>query len=596
MSNNFQADPKRREKSNNFKPLKRLVPYFLKYRWEVACALIALSVSSMATLVVPVAVRRLMDSGFSASDVALVDRYFLLMSLVVLLLATGSAFRFFYVNWIGERVVADVRDAVFKHLMVLTPGFYSEQRTGEMMSRLTVDTTLIKSAFSTTASNALRNGFMFIGSVLMMVVTSPRLSGFAVLAIPVFVIPLVVYGNRVRLLSRDAQDTLAESAAFAQERMSAISTVQANGQEDRTTLEFSDATTTAFRAATLRIRGRAFMAFAVISVSMGAIVVLLWLGARDVILGAMTAGTLSQFVLYALIAASALGQLSEFYGEIQSAAGAAGRLSELLDEVPYILSPAVPVPLPTPVRGRVQFSNVNFRYSARPDAAVLCDISFEAHPGEVVAIVGPSGGGKTTLFNLLQRFHDPQSGSISVDGLSIASVSLEALRKSIAAVPQDPVIFSGPISDNIRFSRPDATEADMLAAARSAHVHDFVRDLPDGYGTLLGERGVTLSGGQRQRISIARALLRNAPILLLDEATSALDAESEALVQKALEELTVGRTTLVIAHRLATVRNADRIIVLDKGRLLAQGTHAQLLKSSPLYARLADLQFNVPLA
>lgn len=581
-----------RGNSRDLRPLRRLLPFLLKYRIQAALALVALAVASGATLIVPVAVRRVLDHGFNDQDTNLVNQYFVVMLGVVAVLAVASSLRFYFVSWIGDRVVADVRDQLFRHLTLLTPEFYEQQRTGEVVSRLTTDANQIKSAFSSTASIALRNAVMLVGALVMMIYTSPRMSGLAALAIPLIVIPLIIYGRRVRNLSRAAQDALAQSAAFAQERLGAITTVQSNTQELRVAQTFQNLNIMAFEASVKRSYARSFLTAAIIFVSMGAIVLLLWNGARDVMSGAMTGGTLTQFVLYAVFAASSLGQLSEVWGEVQSAAGAAERISELLDEKPAVASQPDAVRFGKAVGGEVAFKSVNFRYPARPEREVLKTVSFAAKPGSVTAIVGPSGAGKTTLFALLQRFHDPQSGVISVDGSDIARIDLTALRDVIATVPQDPVIFSGSITENIRFGKPEASLADVQAAADAARVDEFSRTLPKGLDTELGERGVTLSGGQRQRVAIARAILRNAPILLLDEATSALDAESESLVQQALEKLTEGRTTLVIAHRLATVRNADNIIVMDKGKVTAQGSHAQLLKSSALYAKLAKLQFS----
>lgn len=596
MSNVYEQEAKRRGKSRDLRPLARLMPFLGRYKPQVAMALVALLVASVATLVIPVAVRRVFDHGFTGENAGLVDQYFGVMLAVVGLLAVGSSVRFYFVTWIGERVVADVRDHLFRHLTLLTPSFYETQKTGEVISRLTADTTQIKSAFSSTASIALRNVVMLTGALAMMIYTSPRLSGLAALAIPLIVLPLVVYGRRVRSLSRLAQDTLADSAAYAQERLSAIATVQSNTQERATMDTFQVATRTAFGAAAKRTVARAVLTFAIILVSLGAIVGLLWFGARDVMAGTLSGGTLSQFVLYAVFAASSLGQLSEVWGEVQLAAGAAERISELLDEKPSIASPANAQALPAPVKGHVTFKGVNFHYPTRPETPVLRSLSFTAKPGEVVAIVGPSGAGKTTIFSLLQRFHDPQDGVVAIDGVDLTKADLENLRRVIATVPQDPVIFSGSIAENIRFGRPDAGSADVEAAAKAARADVFIRELPQGYETQLGERGVTLSGGQRQRVAIARAILRAAPILLLDEATSALDAESEALIQQALEHATQNRTTLVIAHRLATVRNADRILVLDKGKMVAQGTHSELMKKSALYAKLAKLQFTAPSA
>ena len=591
MSNNFEQEAKSRRKSKNLRPLLRLLPFLMKYRSRVAIAIIALLVASTATLIIPMAVRRVADFGFTTASAALVNQYFIAMLAVVFALAAGSAVRFYYVMWLGERVVADVRDALFSHLINLTPSFYETQKTGEVVSRLTADTTQIKSAFSSTASVALRNMVMLIGALTLMIYTSPRLSGLAALAIPAVVLPLVFYGRRVRALSRKAQDTLASSAAFAQERLSGITAIQSNTQEKATTAIFSDATTTAFEAAQSRTLARSILTFAIIAASLSAIVALLWFGANEVAVNNLSGGTLLQFLLYAVFAASSLGQLSEVWGEIQLAAGASERISELLDEVPAISSPSSPMPMPHPIKGRLSFREVDFNYPSRPEAKVLQDISFIAEPGEVIAIVGPSGAGKTTLFTLLQRFQDPQHGEITFDQENIANLDLEELRKNIATVPQDPTIFSGTIAENIKLGRPQASDADVIAAAKAARVAEFSERLPLKYETLLGERGVTLSGGQRQRLAIARAILRNAPVLLLDEATSALDAQSESLIQEALETLTKGRTTLVIAHRLATVRGADRIIVVEHGKIVGIGTHAQLMKKSSLYAKLAKLQF-----
>jgi ATP-binding cassette, subfamily B, bacterial len=596
MSQDYEKEAKSRGKSANLRPLVRLLPLLTRYRREVVLAILALIVASGATLAVPLAVRRVLDHGFGTENATLVNQYFAVMLAVVFLLAAGSALRFYFVMWIGERVVADVRDQLFRHLTRLTPSFYESQRTGEVISRLTADTTQIKSAFSSTASVALRNAVMLVGALAMMVWTSPSLSGLAALAIPLIVLPLIFYGRRVRALSRAAQDTLAASAALAQEQISAISTLQANTQEGAANRAFADATSKAFSTAAYRTAARALLTFLVILISMGAITLLLWYGARGVMGGTITGGTLAQFVLYAVFAASALGQLSEVWTEVQLAAGAAERISELLDEKPAIVDAAGAVTLNAPIKGEVRFADVSFSYPARASVNVLDHVTFTAKPGEVIALVGPSGAGKTTVFNLLQRFHDPVSGSIVIDGQSLSSVTLQSLRQAMALVQQDPVIFSGSVADNIKFGRPDATDAEMMAASVSARVDTFVKNLPDGYATQLGERGVTLSGGQRQRVAIARAILRNAPILLLDEATSALDAESEALIQEALKEVSKNRTTLVIAHRLATVREANRILVLDGGKLVAQGTHGQLMKKSPLYARLAKLQFTAPSA
>ena len=596
MSNSYEDEARRRPKSRNLRPLLRLTPFLRPYRRQMIFALIALLAAAGATLAVPVAVRRIIDNGFTADNAALVDKYFLAMLAVVLVLAIGSALRFYFVMWIGERVVADIRDAIFSHLLSLSPAFFETQRSGEVLSRLTADTTQIKSAFSSTASIALRNVVMLIGTIFMMVASSPRLAGLSMLALPLIVLPLVTYGRRVRSLSRLAQDTLASSAAFAQERLVAVSTVQANVQENAARRLFSNATTEAFGAAAQRTFARAVLTALIIGVAAGAVVILLWYGASAVISGSVSAGTLSQLLIYAILAASSMGQLSEVWGEVQLAAGAAERISELLEERPLITAPAVPQPLPRPPQGRLALENVTFAYPTRPEQNALVDVSFSVKPGETVAIVGPSGAGKTTIFALAQRFFDPQKGIVSVDGIDVKKAVPQEVRERIAVVPQETVIFSGSIIENIRFGKPEASAEDVLEAARAARVDEFAERLPQGYDTQVGERGVTLSGGQRQRIAIARAILRDAPILLLDEATSALDAESEAFIQQAIEKLTANRTTLVIAHRLATVRNADRILVLDGGELIAEGTHAELLNTSPLYARLAKLQFTAQAA
>ena len=596
MSNSYEDEARRRPKSRNLRPLARLTPFLARYKSRVALALIALMVAAAATLIVPIAVRRVIDNGFSAANATLVNQYFTVMLLVVAVLAIGSAVRFYYVMWLGERVVADVRDALFSHLLNLSPGFYETQRTGEVVSRLTADTTQIKSAFSTTASIAMRNLVMLLGAMAMMVYTSPKLAGLSLLAIPLVVLPLVTYGRRVRKLSRQAQDTLAASAAFAQERLSAVTTVQSNVQEEASRRSFAEATATAFGMAARRTFARSLLTAAIIFVSLGAIVVLLWYGASEVMAGKLTGGTLSQFLIYAILAASSLGQLSEVWGEVQLAAGAAERISELLDETPAIAAPANPLPLPMPPLGKVAFEKVTFTYPTRPDARALDTISFDVKPGETVAIVGPSGAGKTTIFALIQRYFDPQGGAVKVDGVDVRRADPQKLRERIATVPQETIIFAGSVLDNIRFGKPEAAPEDVMAAARAARVDEFAERLPKGYDTEVGERGVTLSGGQRQRIAIARAILRNAPVLLLDEATSALDAESEAFIQEAIDSLTANRTTLVIAHRLATVRNASRILVIENGKLVAEGTHAQLLNTSPLYARLSKLQFSAPSA
>ena len=556
MARNPRRDLPERENPRDLRPLGRLLPFMANYKWQIAAALVSLLVASGATLVVPVAVRRVLDNGFSGADQSVVNTYFLAMLGVVAVLAIASACRFYFVSWVGERVVNDVRDHLFRHLTTLTPSFYEQQRTGEVVSRLSADSQSIKSAFSSTASIALRNAVMLTGALGMMVYTSPRMSGLAALAIPLVVIPLIIYGRKVRNLSRAAQDALAQSSAFAQERLGAITTVQSNTQENDTISQFEVNTRYAFNATRKRNTARSILTALIIFVSMGAIVLLLWNGAREVMAGTMTAGTLGQFVLYAVFAASSLGQLSEVWGEVQSAAGAAERISELLDEKPAIMSPPEAKPFATAVKGNIALNDVAFAYPSRPERKILKSVSFTSKPGTVTAIVGPSGAGKTTIFSLLQRFHDPVGGEITIDGTDITSVDLKALRDCFATVPQDPVIFSGTLAENIRFGNPGASLADVEAAARAARVEEFAKQLPKGLDTQLGERGVTLSGGQRQRVAIARAILRNSPILLLDEATSALDAESESLVQQALESLTEGRTTS--GHRPSPRHRAQR--------------------------------------
>jgi ATP-binding cassette subfamily B protein len=587
-----QTGSSQRAKSRSLKPLRRLMPFLFKYRMQMLIAGVFLILAAASTLVVPVAVRRVIDNGFSGENAAFVDQYFSVMLLVVAVLAVSSAGRYYFVTWIGERVTADVRDAVFTHLLKLSPGFYDEAQSGEVLARLTADTTQVKNVFGSTVSVALRNIVMLVGAIGMLVLTSLKLSGMVLLVIPLIVLPMVIFGRKVRALSRKAQDTLAASAALAQESLYSVQAVQAFGQEPRIGQQFNKATEEAFTAAADRARGRAMLTAAIIFLAFGAIIAILWYGAQEVLSGGMTPGTLGQFLLYAAFAAGAMGSLSEVWGELQLAAGAAERLSELLDTAPDIADPAVPVSMPETALGSVAFRNVRFAYPTRPDEPVLNGFNLDVKPGETVAIVGPSGAGKSTLFGLILRFYDPQAGEVWVDGVNAADAALADLRACIALVPQDTVIFSASIFENIRFSRPDATREEIEEAARLARVDEFAARLPQGLNTHVGERGVTLSGGQRQRVAIARAVLRHAPLLLLDEATSALDAESERYVQAAFEDLMKQRTTLVIAHRLATVRNADRIIVLDAGKVVAEGTHAQLIKKGGLYARLAKLQFN----
>jgi ATP-binding cassette, subfamily B, bacterial len=575
----------------SMRPLLGLAPFVARYRWRVVAAFVALIVAAAATLAVPVAVRRMIDNGFSAERAGLIDQYFAVMILVVAVLAGASAMRYYLVTTLGERVVADLRDAVFERLTILSASFFDTAKTGELVSRLTADTTQIKSAVGASASVALRNLMLFFGSAAMMVVTSPRLSAFVLGAIPVIVLPLVGFGRMVRKRSRNAQDTLADASAYAAELIGAVRTLQAFTNEKLAAHRFADAVERAYVAAMFSIRARAILTAIVIFLASSSVVVVLWVGAQDVLAGDTTAGTLSQFVLFAVFAASGLGQLSEVWGELSQAAGSAERLAELLRQEPDVKAPAAPAPLPFPPRGEISFDAVRFAYPARPQADVLDGISFKVRAGEKVAIVGPSGAGKSTVFHLMLRFYDPKSGAVTFDGVRIADADPRALRERIALVPQDTAIFAASIAENIRFGRPQATTQEIAQAAEQAAAAEFIARLPQHYDSIVGERGVTLSGGQRQRIAIARAILRNAPLLLLDEATSALDAESETLVQTALARLMQQRTTLVIAHRLATVLSCDRILVMDQGRIVEEGTHDGLVARDGLYARLARLQF-----
>ena len=573
------------------RPLLALAPYVMRYRGRALLAFISLTIAAITTLVVPIAVRRMIDFGFTPEGIEMINSYFSVMIAVVAVLAAASASRFYLVMTIGERIVADLRRDVFAHLISLSPAFFDSARSGELVSRLTADTTQIKSAVGASVSIALRNLMLFIGATAMMVITSPKLSLFVLLAIPVIVIPLVAFGRWVRRLSRNAQDTLANASAYASELIGAIRTVQAYTSERLAASRFGGEVEQAYDAARNSTRARAVLTLIIIFIVFSSVVVILWVGSHDVLTGSISPGRLGQFVLYAAFAATGLGQLSEVWGEVSAASGAAERLFEILRVKPQIMAPASPVTLPSPARGDAGFENVSFNYPTRPDVRAIDGVSLSVRAGEKVAIVGPSGAGKSTLFHLLLRFYDPASGVISVDGVPIKSADPRELRARMALVPQDSVVFAASARENIRFGRPDAGDAEVERAADQAHATEFLRRLPDGFDTQLGERGVTLSGGQRQRIAIARAILRDAPLLLLDEATSALDAESETLVQTALEELMRHRTTLVIAHRLATVLSCDRIMVMDQGRIVEQGTHASLVAANGLYARLARLQF-----
>jgi ATP-binding cassette subfamily B protein len=575
------------------RPLARLVPYIGRYSGRALAALAALTVAALTTLVVPLAVRRMIDFGFSDKAVQLIDSYFAVMIAVVAVLAISSALRYYLVTTLGERIVADLRSDVFTHLTRLSSAFFDATRAGEIVSRLTADTTQIKSTVGASVSIALRNLVLFFGGATMMVVTSPRLSLFVLGAIPVIVLPLVGFGRAVRKRGRAAQDTLADASGYANELIGAMRTLQAFTNEKLAQSRFGAAVEQAYATACGATKVRAMLTAVVIFLVFASIVVVLWVGAQDVLTGSITPGRLGQFVLYAVFAAGGLGELSQVWGEIAQASGAAERLFEILDVEPQIKAPARPVALPKPASGAIEFRDVDFAYPGRPNVPVLDRLSFRVAPGEKLALVGPSGAGKSTIFQLILRFYDPVSGNVSFDGVRLPDADPAELRARIALVPQDAVVFGTSIRENIQFGRPDATDAEIDKAAEAAHASEFIRRLPLGYDTPVGERGVTLSGGQRQRIAIARAILRKAPLLLLDEATSSLDAESETLVQQALKRLMLNRTSIVIAHRLATVQSCDRILVLDHGRIVEEGTHTSLASAGGLYARLAKLQFEV---
>jgi ATP-binding cassette subfamily B protein len=576
----------------SLRPLARLWPFLAPYRGWLVLALLALTLAAAATLALPLAVRRVIDLGFSRENAEHVDKYFLALFAVASVLALFTALRHYLVSWLGERVVADLRSAVYRHVIGMSPVFFETTRTGEVLSRLTTDTTLIQTVVGTSLSMALRNVFLLVGGLTLLAITSPHLTGVTVVLLLAVVLPAVWLGRRVRRLSRASQDRIADASAIAGEILNAVPTVQSFTQENAEAWRFAAAVEASFTTALRRIRTRSALTALVILLVFAAIVGVLWLGARLVLEGTLTAGVLTQFVLYAVVVAGAIAALSEVWGEVQRAAGASERLMDLLAAVPAIRSPDHPVRL-LQVRGDIRFREVTFHYPSRPEEAALVNFTLHVRPGETVALVGPSGAGKSTVFQLLLRFYDPRQGRITLDGVDLAAARPDEVRRHIGLVPQDPVIFSADALENIRYGRTDASDAEVKAAARAALADEFLECLPQGYRTFLGERGVRLSGGQRQRLAIARALLKNAPVLLLDEATSALDADSERLVQIALEHLMQHRTTLVIAHRLATVRQAHRIVVLAKGRIVASGTHEELIGQSGLYARWAALQFGM---